>query len=84
MRLSALFLAASVFCAGVWLLPGTGAWSKTRAELIEDCIREIRSGLKAGQAMTNAQRMLAEEQCRARAEAQLGKPSQTSPEPPKQ
>ncbi|MEK9970764.1 MAG: hypothetical protein VW600_16610 [Ferrovibrio sp.] len=38
------------------------------AEATEACMREIRSGLKAGQKMTEQQRMLAESQCRARAE----------------
>lgn len=83
MRLPTLLLVVSLFCAGILLLPGVSAWGKTRAELIEDCISEIRSGLKAGQTMTNAQRMLAEEQCRARAEAQLGQQSQTKTEPVK-
>lgn len=32
-------------------------------------MREMRSGLKAGQRMSEGQRMLVEEQCRARAEA---------------
>lgn len=40
-----------------------------RATLIEECMREVRAGQKAGQKLTNGQRMLAEEQCRARAEA---------------
>ena len=45
-----------------------------RATLIETCMREIRAGQKAGQTMTNGQRMIAEEQCRARAEAALQSP----------
>jgi len=43
----------------------------SRAALINTCIRDIRSGLKAGQTMTNSQRMMAEERCRAYAESQL-------------
>lgn len=35
---------------------------------IEACMRDLRSGLKAGQKMTEQQRMVAEAQCRARAE----------------
>lgn len=35
----------------------------------EACMREMRRGLKAGQRMTNGQRMLATEQCRGRIEA---------------
>lgn len=42
-----------------------------RATLIENCMRDIRTGQKAGQKMTNGQRMIAEDQCRARAEAAL-------------
>ena len=41
--------------------PGTAA-------AIEACMRDLRSGLKAGQKMTEQQRMVAETQCRARAE----------------
>lgn len=38
------------------------------AAATEACMKEIRSGLKAGQKMTEQQRMVAETQCRARAE----------------
>jgi hypothetical protein len=41
----------------------------SNAAAIEACMREIRSALKAGQKLTEQQRMVAEEQCRARAEA---------------
>lgn len=54
------------------------ATATDRATLIEACMREIRAGQKAGQTMTNGQRMIAEEQCRARAEAALQAP-QTRP-----
>lgn len=40
----------------------------TTAAAIEACMKEIRSGLKAGQKLTEQQRMVAETQCRARAE----------------
>lgn len=39
------------------------------AALQEACMKELRASLRAGQKMTNQQRMVAEEQCRARAEA---------------
>jgi hypothetical protein len=42
---------------------------RDRATLIETCMREMRSGLKAGQQFTAGQRLMAEEQCRARVEA---------------
>lgn len=38
------------------------------AAATEACMREVRSGLKAGQKLTEQQRMVAEAQCRARAE----------------
>ncbi|QDO95842.1 hypothetical protein FNB15_00430 [Ferrovibrio terrae] len=38
------------------------------AAATEACMRDIRSGLKAGQKLTEQQRMVAETQCRARAE----------------
>lgn len=73
-----LFLLLS---AGLLLLAGANGTASAespprdilqeRAALIEACIREIRNSLKAGQHMTNNQRMMAEEQCRARAEAAL-------------
>jgi hypothetical protein len=59
--LALLIAAAAAFQAGV-------AQAQTSAAAIEDCMRELRSGLKAGQKMTEQQRMLAEAQCRARAE----------------
>lgn len=45
----------------------------SRAALINACIQDIRNGVKAGQVLSNSQRMLAEEQCRAYAEAQIEK-----------
>lgn len=38
------------------------------AAATEACMRDIRSSLKAGQKLTEQQRMVAETQCRARAE----------------
>lgn len=38
------------------------------AAAVEACMKEVRSGLKAGQKLTEQQRMVAETQCRARAE----------------
>jgi hypothetical protein len=40
----------------------------SNAAAIEACMKEVRSGLKAGQKLTEQQRMVAETQCRARAE----------------
>ena len=67
--IAALLVAALIATA----MPGRAgqATATDRAALIEDCMREIRAGQKAGQTMTNGQRMIAEEQCRARAEAAL-------------
>ncbi|MFC3674230.1 hypothetical protein [Ferrovibrio xuzhouensis] len=53
-----------------------------RAELINACIQDIRRGLKAGQVLSNSQRMLAEEQCRAYAEAQIEKQRNQPANPP--
>lgn len=41
---------------------------ESQAAAIEACMREMRSGLKAGQKLTEQQRMVAETQCRARVE----------------
>ncbi len=38
------------------------------AAATEACMKEMRAGLKAGQKLTEQQRMVAETQCRARAE----------------
>lgn len=38
------------------------------AAAIEACMKEVRAGLRAGQKLTEQQRMVAETQCRARAE----------------
>ncbi len=42
--------------------------SSSTGAAIEACMRDIRSGLRAGQKLTEQQRMVAEAQCRARAE----------------
>lgn len=41
---------------------------ESNAAVIEACMKEVRAGLKAGQKLTEQQRMVAETQCRARAE----------------
>jgi hypothetical protein len=61
----ALLLAASP----VFAVAPVHAQGNPNAVAIEACMKEIRSGLKAGQKLTEQQRMVAEEQCRARAEA---------------
>jgi hypothetical protein len=38
------------------------------AAAVEACMKDVRAGLKAGQKLTEQQRMVAETQCRARAE----------------
>ncbi len=66
--LAALLVAALIATA----MPSRAAQpASDRATLIEECMREIRAATKAGQKLTNGQRMLAEEQCRARAEAAM-------------
>jgi hypothetical protein len=44
------------------------AQAQSTAAAIEACMKDVRSGLKAGQKLTEQQRMVAETQCRARAE----------------
>lgn len=44
---------------------------KTRGELIEACLQDVRKGLRPGQKQTPHQRMQTEEQCRAHAEATM-------------
>lgn len=53
--------------------------TKERAVLIEACVKEMRSGLKAGQVMSNHQRIMAEETCRARADTYLQSRRNTKP-----
>jgi hypothetical protein len=51
------------------MLPAAAVRAQSsNAAAIEACMKEIRSALKAGQKLTEQQRMVAEEQCRARAE----------------
>lgn len=66
MRGPVFFLALLVAVAG--LFPATPTQAQSTAAAIEACMKEIRSGLKAGQKLTEQQRMVAETQCRARAE----------------
>lgn len=63
-----LILGFALLLAAAPALP-VQAQSNSAAEAREACMREIRSSLKAGQKLTEQQRMVAEEQCRARAEA---------------
>lgn len=68
--LAALLVAALIATA----MPSRAQPAADRAALIEECMREVRAGKKAGQKMTEGQRRLAEEQCRARAEAAMHTP----------
>lgn len=49
----------------------SAAQEKTRGALVEACLKEVRGGLRPGQKQTAHQRMQAEEQCMARAEAAI-------------
>lgn len=64
-----LVSAFALLVAVAGALPALPAQAQSStAAAIEACMREIRSGLKAGQKLTEQQRMVAETQCRARAE----------------
>jgi hypothetical protein len=63
-----IFTLALIVAAATTLQAGSVQAQTSIAEATEACMREIRSGLKAGQKLTEQQRMLAETQCRARAE----------------
>lgn len=67
MRGHVFALVLLVAAAGPFLAVQAQAQDSTAAA-IEACMKEIRSGLKAGQKLTEQQRMVAETQCRARAE----------------
>lgn len=60
-----IFALALLIAAGS---PFAAQAQDSTAAAIEACMRDIRSGLKAGQKLTEQQRMVAETQCRARAE----------------
>jgi hypothetical protein len=68
---------AALACLLLVALATSGARAEneqpSRAALINACIQDIRAGVKAGQVLSNSQRMMAEEQCRAYADAQLEK-----------
>lgn len=72
-----LALAAALACLLLMGLLAPGAHAEDeqpgRAALINACIQDVRNSVKAGQVLSNSRRMLAEEQCRAYAEAQLEK-----------
>lgn len=61
---------ALLLAAASAMLPAAAVRAQSsNAAAIEACMKEIRSSLKAGQKLTEQQRMVAEEQCRARADA---------------
>lgn len=60
--------AVVLLVAAAGLIPAGQAQAQSTAAAIEACMKEVRSGLKAGQKLTEQQRMVAETQCRARAE----------------
>jgi len=51
--------------------PAAATGGKSVGQLIEQCMQDIERGHTAGRKMTLQQRMTAEAQCRARAEAEL-------------
>lgn len=60
-------LVAAPFLATSFVTTGAQAQDSIAAAT-EACMKEMRAGLKAGQKLTEQQRMVAETQCRARAE----------------
>jgi hypothetical protein len=58
-----------ILLAAAPALPAFAQSNASAAAEQEACMRDLRASLKAGQKMTGQQRMVAEEQCRARAEA---------------
>lgn len=67
MRQTAFALALLAVIVGPSVARQAQAQTSTAAA-IEDCMKQVRTGLKAGQKLTEQQRMVAEAQCRARAE----------------
>lgn len=64
-----LALSFVILLASATALPALAQNNASAAAEQEACMRDLRASLKAGQKMTAQQRMVAEEQCRARAEA---------------
>ena len=60
---------AVLLAAGSLPLAQPAQAQSSKAAAIEACMKEIRSSLRAGQKLTEQQRMVSEEQCRARVEA---------------
>lgn len=56
--------------AGPALASDAAKKQKTVGELIEACMQQLERGHTAGRRMTQQQRMIAEAQCRARAESE--------------
>lgn len=56
--------------AGPALASDAAKKPKTVGELIEACMQQLERGHTAGRRMTQQQRMIAEAQCRARAESE--------------
>jgi hypothetical protein len=63
-----VFALALLIAAGSPMMAMQAQAQTSTAAAIEACMKEVRSGLKAGQKLTEQQRMVAETQCRARAE----------------
>jgi hypothetical protein len=63
-----IFISALLIAVAAPFQAGMAQAQTSTAAAIEACMREVRSGLRAGQKLTEQQRMLAETQCRARAE----------------
>ena len=68
--LAATLLASGVAPALAGNHQGKAGKPKTVGELISECMQEIEKGKTAGRKLSQQQRMVAEAQCRARAESE--------------
>lgn len=70
----AAFSAALFVCLlGMDSLASSARPKKTLGQLISECMQEVEKGRTAGRKLSPQQRMVAEAQCRARAEAEMAR-----------
>lgn len=67
----AAFCAAFFVCLLGTASPAGAKSKKTLGQLISECMQEVEKGKTAGRKLSPQQRMVAEAQCRARAEAEM-------------
>ena len=72
-RLATAVMLAALLLAALTVPAARAEDEPSRATLINTCVQDVRNGVKAGHVLSNSQRMMAEEQCRAYADAEIEK-----------